>query len=411
MLSGLKIVIEVVAYRLRKLEMANLAAAVAILIVYGSLYPFVFHDAGSLKADVSHFLAGWRQPPESRGDILANLLLYIPLGLTATLAFGRSRILGAILAVLAGCVLSLCIELAQFYDAGRVSAFSDFALNAVGVVAGVAIGLMAGARLVRTSWPAGSEPAFARLLLLAWLGWRLYPYVPTLELHKYWRSLEPVLFAQNVEAYDVLRYGALWLSVIFLFRTGVRRSMSLLLLAMLAFFAAKASIIGQVISLPELLGAGLALVLSPLVLGRFARIGVPAMAVLLTLIVILTRILPWQFAATPKPFQWIPFFGFLHGSQQVDAISFAEKFCLYGTVLLLLVRSGVRLWLAAGLECLILFGTSLLQTLMVNRSAEISDAVLALILGLIYAFLRRQHHGDNSPAPRQDLAEAADIAR
>jgi glycopeptide antibiotics resistance protein len=386
-----------------------LAAAVAILIAYGSLYPFVFHDAGLLKADVSHFLASWRQPPESRGDILANLLLYIPLGLTATLAFGRSRTLGAVLgtvlAVLAGCALSLSIELAQFYDAGRVSAFSDFALNAAGVVAGVAVALMVGARLVRTSWPAGSEPAFARLLLLAWLGWRLYPYVPTLELHKYWRSLEPVLFAQKLEAYGVFRYGALWLSVIFLFRTGVRRSMSLLLLAMLAFFVAKASIIGQVISLPELVGAALALLLSPLILGRFARIGVPAMAVLLTLIVILTRVLPWQFGASSKPFQWIPFFGFLHGSQQVDAISFAQKFYLYGVVLLLLVRSGVRLRFAIALECAILFATSLLQTFMVGRSAEISDAVLALILGLIYAFVRRQSHEETGPALKGATAE------
>jgi len=382
-----------------------LAAAVAILIAYGSLYPFVFHDAGLLKADVSHFLAGWRQPPESRGDVLANLLLYIPLGLTATLAFGRSRTLGAVLAVVAGCALSLCIELAQFYDAGRVSAFSDFALNAVGVVAGVAIGLVAGARLVRTSWPAGSEPAFARLLLLAWLGWRLYPYVPTLELHKYWRSLEPVLFAQNVEAYDVLRYGALWLGAIFLFRTGVRRSMSLLLLAMLAFFAAKASIIGQVISLPELLGAGLAFLLSPLVLGRFARVGVPVTAVLLMVMLVLTRVLPWQFAAAPKPFQWIPFFGFLHGSQQVDAISFAQKFYLYGVTLLLLVRAGVRLRFAIALECAILFATSLLQTFMVGRSAEISDAVLALILGLVYAFVRRQSHEEAGPALKGVAAE------
>lgn len=390
-----------------------LATGVAILIAYGSLYPFVFHDAGSLSDDIAHFLGTWRQPPQSPGDFLANLLLYMPLGLALTLAFvqGMPRYLAAILAVICGAALSVFIELTQFFDVGRVSAFSDFILNAVGTLAGAGMALMIGVKLVKTAWPAGATPAFARLLLLAWLGWRLYPYVPTLEIHKYWRSLKPVLFAQDVTAYDIFRYATLWISMIFLFQTGVRRSMGLVLLAVLVFFAAKASIINQVLSLPELIGAVLALLLAPLVLGRFASIGVPLTAALLLSLLVMSRVLPWQFAATPKHFQWIPFFGFLHGSQQVDAISFAEKFCLYGTVLLLLVRSGVRLWLAAGLECLILFGTSLLQTLMVNRSAEISDAVLALILGLIYAFLRRQHHGDNSPAPRQDLAEAADAAR
>ena len=370
-----------------------LAAAVAILVAYGSLYPFVFHDAGSLSADISHFLGSWRELPRSRGDILANLLLYIPLGVVLMLAFaqGVPRYPAAILTALCGAALSLCIELTQFFDAGRVSAFSDFALNVIGVLLGIVIALVTGARLVKTALPAGSAPAFARLLLLAWLGWRLYPYVPTLEIHKYWRSLKPVLFAQDVAAYSIFRYAALWLSVIFLFQTGVRRSMGLLLLAVFMFFAAKASIINQVLSLPELLGAGLALLLAPLVLGRFPSVGIPFTAATLLLAVVLARVLPWQFTSTPKPFQWIPFFGFLHGSLQVDVISFAEKFCVSGTVILLLVRSGVRLWLATGLLCLILFATSLLQTRMLERSAEISDAVLALILGLIYAFLRRRY--------------------
>ena len=53
--------------------------------------------------------------------------------------------------------------------------------------------------------------------------------------------------------------------------------------------------------------------------------------------------------------------------------------------------------------CLLL-ATSLLQTQMVSRSAEISDAVLALILGLVYAFLRRQHRQDTSALP-QSAAE------
>lgn len=379
-----------------------LAAAVALLIGYGSLYPFIFHDAGPLAADLSHFLGSWREYPPSRGDILANLLLYAPLGLTATLAFQQSmsRFSAAILAGLCGAALSFSIELAQFYDASRVSAFSDFALNLVSAALGIVLALTAGARLIKASWPAGSAAAFARLLLLAWLGWRLYPFVPTLEIHKIWDSLQPLLFAPELNATEVLRYTALWLSAIFLFRTGVGRSTAALLLAVLVFFAAKASIVGQVLSLPDLLGAILACLLAPLLLGRASFAGLTLMAALLLLTVILTRILPWQLTPVPKPFQWIPFYGFLHGSVSVNAISFAQKFYLYGVTLLLLVKSGVRLRFAVALECGILFATSLLQTFMVSRSAEISDAVLALILGLIYALLRRFHHEGPQGVPR-----------
>jgi hypothetical protein len=236
-------------------------------------------------------------------------------------------------------------------------------------------------------------------LLLAWLGWRLYPYVPTLEIHKYWRSLKPVLFAPQVSANDLFRYTALWLSVIFLFRTGLQRSTSLLAMAILGFFAAKASIVGQFLTLPELLGAGLAFLLSVLILERYPRAGTVFAAAMLLLAVILTRVLPWQFAAAAKPFRWIPFYSFLHGSLQIDTISFVEKVYLYGAVILLLVRSGLRLRFAIALECALLFGTSWLQTYMVGRSAEISDAILALLLGLIYAYVRHQHHEDAECPP------------
>jgi len=370
-----------------------LAALVAFLIAYGSLYPFVFQTGARLSADLSHFLGGWWQLPTSRGDVLANLLLYIPLGLAATLAFSQDmpRSLGAVLAVLCGAALSFLIELAQFYDASRVSAFSDFCLNVIGLVAGTIIALVAGAGFLRASWPAGAAPAFARLLLLAWLGWRLYPYVSTLQLHRYWRSLEPMLLAPSPSPAEVAHYAVLWLSVIFLFRTGVHRSFALLVLAILGFFAAKASILEQTLSLPELMGAVFALLLSPLLMGRFSSVGVPMTAAMLVLFVILSRVLPWQFSASPKAFQWIPFIGFLQGSQQVNTISFLQKFYLYGAVILFLVQCGLKLRIAVGLECAALFATSLLQTFMVDRSAEISDALLALTLGAVYVFLRRRY--------------------
>ena len=102
-------------------------------IAYGSLYPFVFHHAGPLSADLANFLASVDRPPQGRGDVLANVLLYIPLGLAATLAFTQDmrRVLAAGLTFLAVRVI-LFVELAQFYDADRFSAFSDFSLNVAG---------------------------------------------------------------------------------------------------------------------------------------------------------------------------------------------------------------------------------------------------------------------------------------
>ena len=371
-----------------------LMAIVTLAIAYGSLYPFVWRDPGSFGADLLHLAGTWRQPPQSRGDTLANLLLYMPLGLTVTQALGRKTSQGlAWLAALAiGTLLSLCVELSQFYDVSRVSALSDVYLNMLGTLAGCAIAWAGGARLLSGWWRPGAAAAFARLLLLAWVGWRLYPYVPTIDMHKYWHSVRPLLSGAAPAPYDIFRFTALWLSVAFLFQAGLQtqKPVRALAVAMLGYFAAKILIIGQILSWPELLGAVLALVLTPLLLRRYRHFGVPAIAVALLVVVAMSRLLPWQFAAAPKAFQWIPFFSFLHGSLQVDLISFAQKFYLYGVLIALLVEAGMMLATAVALECLLLLSTSVLQMFMVARSAEATDAMLALAIGLVYALMRRQ---------------------
>jgi VanZ family protein len=287
------------------------------------------------------------------------------------------------------------LELAQFYDDGRFSALSDVYLNAAGTLIGVVFAWIAGFGPARRWWPSGSMAGFARLLLLAWLGWRLYPYAPTINLHKYWQSIRPLLSAPQPPPWEVFRFGVFWLSVLFLLQTGFqpKKALWLFVPAMAVFFAAKILIIGQTLTPAEILGALAALILSPLVMPRYGRFGIPAVAGLLMTIVIMSRLLPWRLAAKLTAFQWIPFFGLLHGSLQFDIIAFSQKFYLYGAMLLLLLRLGMRLRTAVALLCAALLATSLMQMFLVGRSAEITDALIALGIGLIYALLARLSPG------------------
>ena len=43
--------------------------------------------------------------------------------------------------------------------------------------------------------------------------YRLYPYVPTIDLHKYWDALKPVVFHPRPTGYDLFRYTAIWLTI------------------------------------------------------------------------------------------------------------------------------------------------------------------------------------------------------
>jgi VanZ family protein len=384
-----------------------LMATVIVAIIYGSLYPFEFHNAGSLIADVRHFAGTWNTPPISRGDILANLLLYVPLGLTVVLAFGRqgsSSLVPAMIATGIGASMSLAIELAQYYDSSRVSTFSDFYLNIISTLAGVASAQVARSAFAQISFPADRSSAFARVLLLAWVGWRLYPYVPTIDLHKFLQSIRAA-FVVDAPIYAVFRYTVIWLSVAFLFQHGLRpkRPTSLILVLVVCYFFAKVLVVDQFLSLPEILGAAIAVTISRSFLGRYQSVGIPILAALVVFVLTTSRILPWQFAVAPKSFQWIPFFGFFHGSLEVNIISFAEKFYMYGAALLLLLTAGMPLRIAIALEFVLLLCTSVLQMFMVGRSAEISDALLVLILGGIYNSLQNRVPAVSARPPSESL--------
>jgi len=99
------------------------------------------------------------------------------------------------------------------------------------------------------------------LLLALWLAYRLYPYVPTIDLHKYWNALKQVVFPPRPTGYDLFRYTAIWLTVGslieplaaggaggWLFPTFHRRCA-----------AGKVVIIGKTLSAAEIDGAAIAL--------------------------------------------------------------------------------------------------------------------------------------------------------
>ena len=92
-----------------------LVLATALLILYGSLFPFQFSALG--ERGLVALFESLRFQPTSRGDLVANLLLYIPFGLCLVLAWpAQWRRLTALAAtVIMGTLLSLAVELLQVY--------------------------------------------------------------------------------------------------------------------------------------------------------------------------------------------------------------------------------------------------------------------------------------------------------
>jgi glycopeptide antibiotics resistance protein len=325
-----------------------------VAILYGSLYPFGFYLHHDPRGPVGVLLeSGFR--PASRDDVVSNILLYIPFGFFVAYALEKRIVAGVMGAMFAGFALSLFVELVQFYDIGRYQEISDVCSNTLGALLG---GVAAGAARRRLS------SVYIGLLLACWFASRWYP------------APAP---ASSILALDLFRYFAAWLVVGLMMETlcGAARSrwaLPLFLAITLALRAAAANF-----ELAEIAGGAAAALLWSGVLWRLggrAKIG----AGLLTALVVLLALEPFHFSAIPRAFGWVPFGGFLAAPPATAIRVFFEKAFLYGGMICVMVQAGLSVGAAAAWGGMLVFGLRLLQVYLPGRSAEITDAILLLML-------------------------------
>lgn len=366
-----------------------LAAGTAAFIVYGSLYPFRFQALSGGAQLEAVLLAALSAAPGGRGEILANLLLYGPLGFALAIALARRE--GTAVAGLAAaagcCLLSASVEIAQAYTPGRTPSLLDVALNAAGGTAGAFAGALAGRLAARLRVPALSDGG-AALLLGAWLAYRLYPYVPAVDRGEWIASVRPLLPPWSLDPVRVLRLAGAWLVACRLLSAAVPRLGGRWAAAamMLVVLAAAVPLVDRVLRPEEVVAAGLALVLWTGVAGR-RRVDAVLLAVLLA-VVLAEGLAPYRFMAEGRDFAWVPFAAMVGGQYAVGAQAGMLKLFLYGSLLWLAWRAGAG-WVApavtvAGLALAIGWA----QTHLPGRSGETTDAALALIAALVLRALR-----------------------
>jgi len=381
---------------------------VVLVILYGSLFPFEFQARSYPGGPLSYLLSTWRVW-DHRGDLLANILLYMPFGFFAVLALPSRLAAGPklLLGIIAGVLLAGGVETAQFHDAGRVTSMGDVYANGIGA----ALGALAGVLLDRSwRWPLVGELVanpVESLLLAMFFAYRLFPYVPVIDLHKYWHAVRPMLLTPSMPPEEFLRYLVTWLFIAALVDVlyGWRRFLLLFPLLCGLEFAGKVAIIGAELKLNDIVSAAAAFVVWLLLLRRL-----PGKFVLLSLafaaMIAIERLQPFQFNVAPQAFGWIPFGSFMRGSISVDIQAFCQKFYEYGGLIWLLNRSGMRLPVGTLLTAALLLVTSFLERWLPGRSAEITDAVMALILGGMFDVFRHQLGPITVPARKIKNARA-----
>lgn len=373
--------------------MHALLLLIAVLIGYGSLYPFGL----AANDDWLRQAAALFTRPElrmGRGDLVGNLLLFVPYGFVATLAStahkaprpaaGRLSLL-----LLLGLALALTLQLAQLWLPSRVPALNDVILNGAGMLLGVTAAQLARRFLPITAGQAGTDSAAALphalapgVLMLLWLGYQWFPLVPTLDLQNLINALKPLLHAPQVDGLRTLHTALAWLAFLQLWELAAARRVATLTLAAaaLAMASAKLFIVGATLSPANLIGLGLALVCLP---WRHRPTTLPALTIAMFISLLASGLAPFDPLSQPKAFLWMPFSGMLQGSMSVNLLNLLEKCFFYGALIMLISAKGGRPWAAAIVVASCLAMIEAAQAWLPNRTAESTDPVLALILGFV----------------------------
>jgi hypothetical protein len=120
------------------------------------------------------------------------------------------------------------------------------------------------------------------------------------------------------------------------------------------------------------------------------RVGKPtkADAWIFLAVIVLRGLSPFHFATSSTAFNWMPFVATLLGEWQSAAGVLIEKVFYYGTAIWLLSAAGVRLARSAAVVAAVLTLIEIAQIHLPGRTPEITDPILAVLMGFVLAALK-----------------------
>lgn len=362
-----------------------LLAIIVALILYVSLYPFRFGADGPSVMDV---LRGISWARASRGDMLNNVLLYVPFGfcIALTVEPRLGRLAGIVAGLACGALLSITMEIMQGSIATRVPSLTDLSLNAAGALAG-AVGGSAwhalGSRMTPQANPVGRSGAIALAVLVLWLIARLWPFVPDASLRQVKRAVRP-LFTPEIGWADLAAFFVGWLVVAqAVFHLARRqRSVDVFLIVIAAVLVGRTFTAGNTLEFAEL--AAIALLLPVLVLisrvedrGRSALLAA-ALGTWLASVALLPALGGARDVAVE-----LPALGEFLGRSAPPPAELAGRAFSYVALSWLLSSAGLFPHVAAGITVLFVLLLALLQAGAATPVYGWIDVVIAIIGGVL----------------------------
>jgi hypothetical protein len=191
---------------------------------------------------------------------------------------------------------------------------------------------------------------------------------------------------------DVARHFGIVLGLGRVLQAVVTPKWATLSLIALAFgvIAAKPFIVTKVISPAEVAGTTAAVALWLVGLGHL-RLRTMVIAAIFVAAIAFQGMTPFELRDTASSFSFVPFGGFERGSMLVNLQSFLEKVFLYGALIWLVAQAGGSTEFSVVFNVVFATAIEVAQMFLADRTAEITDPLLALIMGLTLIALERHY--------------------
>lgn len=369
---------------------------VVVLITYGSIYPLNFVSGNPHHLDLHGFLLTIFQY-SGNGDTLGNFLLFLPMTLFGRLAWPR---MNAWVLMWWALVLAVGLQILQLWLPSRVPSLQDAFVNEVGAAAGFLLVRIPGWFSARFRLVLSHQARYPLLLVMLWFGYRLMPFVPSIDWQSWKDSLKPLLLHPTLPWVQVLLAIFSWTMVAALWEKiwPGRHARSLLAALILASFAAEVVIVNNVLTATNVLGGVVGYFLWPWLKRLPGRDGL--LAGLLLFSFVLEELTPFQLRTEGIAFHWVPFWGYLHGNMFINLEAFQQKLFVYGCLIWLLVQAGTRLSAAIAMTTLSIFLLVAAQSLFVGHTGDITGVLMVLGMGWMkYLFDKQASSKSWSPRP------------
>jgi VanZ family protein len=288
--------------------------------------------------------------------------------------------------------------MAQLFTPTRVTSMMDVVNNVAGSALGVIVAIAFKGVLQR-------RPSHSRLLLrdrgalaliLCWATSLLLPFFPVLGLYLPDRKLAILMNSPPFALMPFVSAAAVWFALGLLIEaTGVRFPRELTAIAVLAI-PAEVLVASRQPVLSQLTGA-IAGALIFAVRPRARKVTLLE-ACAFTGVVVLRGLWPLRFVSAAAPFVWIPFTGALTAAWLPALLVLSEKVFYYGAAVWLFHAAGIRLTRSAAAIAVILSAIEILQTHLPGRTPEITDPLMAILIGFVLGALNSaEHHRDLQP--------------